>query len=102
MQLFSAGLRVSRESCDYTRAVVHAKDIMEELTINPVQGNGEFGDGFKWNAEVQRYGELNEELEGQGINLLKIKVKISWIGVPHQEKSIEIVSLRTLIEKENE
>ena len=99
MQLFSGGLRASRASCDYTRAIVHAKDKMEELSVDPVQDSGEFEDGFKWESEVQTPGELNKELEDTGFNLLKIKVKISWFNLALQQKSVELVSLKT-VEKE--
>jgi general secretion pathway protein I len=101
MQLFSGGLRASRASCDYTRAVVHAKDKMEELSFAPVSASGEFEDGFKWEAEVQPLEELKEKLEDSNYNLLKIKVKVSWSNVLNQQKSIELVSLRTK-EVENE
>jgi general secretion pathway protein I len=90
MQLFSGGLRVSRVSCDYTRAVVHAKDKMEELIAAPVQGSGEFEDGFRWEAEVEPY----KELEEIGSNLLKIKVKVSWSDTQKRDRSVELESLR--------
>lgn len=102
MQLFSAGLKVSRSSCDYTRAVVHAKDKMEELSIKPVQGSGKFEDGFEWETEVRSYGEHNEKLEELGVNLLEVKVKISWDSTSRQQESIEMVSLRILVEEGNE
>ncbi len=95
MQLFSGGLRASRTSCDFTRAVVHAKDKMEELSGAPVQESGEFEDGFKWETEVQPY----KELEETGFNLLKIKVKVSWPDVLNKERSVELVSLK-LVENE--
>jgi general secretion pathway protein I len=102
MQLFSAGLRVSRTSCDYTRAVVHAKDKMEELSLKAVQSSGKFEDGFEWETEVKSYGEHNEKLEELGVNLLEVKVKISWDSTSRQQQSIEMVSLRTLVKEENE
>jgi general secretion pathway protein I len=95
MQLFSGGLRASRASCDYTRAVVHAKDKMEELSFDPVSASGEFEDGFKWEAEVEPLEELKEKLEDSNYNLLKIKVKVSWSNVLNQQKFVELVSLRT-------
>lgn len=99
MQLFSGGLRVSRTSRDYTRAIVYAKDKMEELHIEPVQGSGEFEDGFKWESEVYPFDEYEEKLENTDINLLKIKVKVIWSNIANQQKSVELISLKT-IEKE--
>jgi len=95
MQLFSSGLRASRTSCDFTRAVVHAKDKMEELSGEPVQESGEFEDGFKWETEVQAY----KELEEAGLNLLEIKVKVSWADALNKERSVELTSLK-LVENE--
>ncbi len=99
MQLFSGGLRASRASCDYTRAILHAKDKMEELHIKPVQGSGEFEDGFKWESEVYPFEEYEEKLENIDVNLLKVKVKVIWSNIANQQKSVELVSLKT-IEKE--
>jgi general secretion pathway protein I len=106
MQLFSGGLRASRASCDYTRAIVHAKEKMEELSVEPVQvgmtrfrDSGEFEDGFIWESEVQPHEELNKEFEDTGFNLLKIKIKVSWFNLARQQKSVELVSLKT-VEKE--
>lgn len=90
MQLFSRGLRASRASCDYTRAVVHAKDKMEELMATPVEGSGEFEDGFRWETEVEPY----KELEEIGSNLLKIKVKVSWGDIQRGDRSVELESLK--------
>ena len=99
MQLFSGGLRASRASCDYTRAIVHAKDKMEELYIEPVSGSGEFEDGFKWESEVYPLEEYKGKPENLDINLLKVKVKVIWSNIANQQKSVELVSLKT-IEKE--
>ncbi len=99
MQLFSGGLRASRASCDYTRAIVHAKDKMEELSIEPVSGSGEFEDGFTWESEVSPVEETKETPDESGLNLLKVKVKVLWSNVANQQKSVELVSLKA-VEKE--
>jgi general secretion pathway protein I len=90
MQLFSAGLKAARASCDYTIAIVHAKDKMEELSETLTNDSGEFDDGFKWESNVEAY----KELEGVEFNLMKLKVNIIWPGVLKKEKSIEMVSLK--------
>jgi general secretion pathway protein I len=100
MQLFSAGLKISRKSCDYTRAIVHAKDKMEELSIKPQPGNGVFEDGFKWEAEVQPYENIKEELEGLDVNVLKINIKITWRSKSNKQESIELASLR-IVQEDN-
>jgi general secretion pathway protein I len=96
MQLFSGGLKASRASCDYTRAIIHAKDKMEELSDNPVQGSGEFEDGFNWESEVQPYAEL----EGTELNMLEIKVIVSWPDVREKLRTVELVSLKMLPNEE--
>ena len=95
MQLFSGGLRASRTSCDFTRAVVHAKDKMGKLSREPVQESGEFEDGFRWETEVQTY----KELEETGLKLVKLKVKVSWPDALNKERSVELTSLK-LVENE--
>lgn len=97
MQLFAAGLKSSRTSCDYTRAVMHANDKMEELSAAPVksQESGEFRDGYKWEAAVQRYEEPDDkELENARFKLLKLRVKIIWNISVNKENSLELESLK--------
>ena len=92
MQLFSGGLRASRASCDYTRAVVHAKNIMEELSFNPIPGSGDFEDGFNWQTAIEPY----EESEESGFKIVKLNVIISWGDALRKPKSMQLVSLKTL------
>jgi general secretion pathway protein I len=96
MQLFSGGLKASKTSSNYTRAIIHAKNKMEELSIEPVQGSGKFEDGFEWESEVQPH----EELEHLDLNLMKIKVKVLWAERMHKKKSVELVSLKRIVEEE--
>jgi general secretion pathway protein I len=97
MQLFSGGLRASRASCDYTRAIVHARDKMEEMSIAPLEDSGEFEDGFKWESVVEPYKELEEDK----LNLFKLKVKISWENAQKRDSSVELESLRVITGEES-
>lgn len=97
MQLFSGGLRASRTSCDYARAIVHAKDKMEQLKGDPQSESGEFEDGFKWQTEVQVYKEPEESL----YNLMKIKVIITWDDVVDKPRKVELVSLKAVKSEES-
>ncbi len=97
LRLFSSGLKSSRTTCDYTRAVVHAKDKMEELSIDPVQGGGEFEDDFEWRTEI----ETHKELEESTVNLLKLKVIITWPKAGQGQRSIELVSLKAVSDEED-
>ncbi len=103
MQLFAAGLKASRASCDYTRAVMHAKDKMEELSVTPIQPqkSGEFADGYKWEAYSEPYEDLvNEEHKDIGFNLLKLKVKITWNAASKRETSVELESLKMISDED--
>ncbi|MBI5050582.1 MAG: prepilin-type N-terminal cleavage/methylation domain-containing protein [Nitrospirae bacterium] len=98
MQLFSGGLKASRTSCNYTRAIVHAKDKMEELLEKPEQGSGDFGDGFEWASTIEPY----KEPDDSQFKLLKVIVKISWYKAPEQQNSLELLSMKTIKITENE
>jgi hypothetical protein len=98
MQLFSMGLKSAKASCDYTIAIVHAKDKMEELSQTLVNDSGEFEDGFKWETMIEDYKELEENI----YNLKKIKVKITWPEVYEKQKSINMVSLKTVSDQEKQ
>lgn len=90
MQLFSAGLRSARASCDYTRAVVHARDKMEELSHTLKGGSGEFEDGFSWETAVEDY-KTSEDKE---YSLMKLVVKVYWPDFQQKRRAHELVSLR--------
>ncbi len=92
MQLFAGGLQASKASCDYTRAVVHAKDKMEELSANPEDGSGKFEDGYAWSAEIETY----KEPEESSYSLKKIKVIVTWSEARQRERSLELVSLKAV------
>ncbi|UCD36187.1 MAG: prepilin-type N-terminal cleavage/methylation domain-containing protein [Nitrospiraceae bacterium] len=98
MQLFSAGLRSARASCDYTRAVVHARDKMEELSYTLKGASGEFEDGFSWETAVEDY-RTSEDKE---YSLLKLVVKIYWPDVQQKQKAHELVSLKMNEVKKNQ
>jgi general secretion pathway protein I len=96
MQLFSAGLKSAKASCDYTIAIVHAKDKMEELSATLENDSGTFDDGFKWEAEVEDY----KQAEESDYKLKKLMIKILWPDVLKRPKSIEMVSLKMLTGEE--
>ncbi|MEW6601425.1 MAG: type II secretion system protein [Nitrospirota bacterium] len=96
MQLFSAGLKSAKASCDYTIAIVHAKDKMEELSSTLDNDSGTFEDGFKWETQVQDYRQIDES----EYKLQKLVVKIIWPETLKQQKSIEMVSLKMLTGEE--
>jgi len=106
MQLFAGGLRASRTSCDYSRAIIHAKDKIEELegASGPlVPESGEFTDGFKWQSEVESFREVkvgSKAFEEDKLRLMKIKVTVAWEDSVRKPKSVELVSLKTVSDDE--
>ncbi|MBI4683142.1 MAG: prepilin-type N-terminal cleavage/methylation domain-containing protein [Nitrospirae bacterium] len=90
MQLFSAGLKSAKATCDYTIAIVHAKDKMEELSESLVSDSGAFEDGFRWETDIQDY----KEIEESGYKLKKLKVNILWPEAHKGQKSLGLVSLK--------
>jgi len=92
MQLFAGGLRAARTSCDYSRAVIHAKDKIEEKTEYPVQDSGVFDDGFRWETEVESF----KELKDNPYKLIKIKVRVMWPDVMKNSKTVELVGLKAV------
>jgi hypothetical protein len=94
MQLFSRGQRLSKDSCNYTRAVVHAKDKMEEISPAPETDSGEFEDGFTWVAIVEPF--TTPEKDGESLfSLIIIKVKVLWDD-NNERRSVELVRLKTV------
>lgn len=96
MQLFAGGLRAARTSCDYSRAVIHAKDKMGELFEDPVQGAGAFDDGFTWETDVNIY----KRLEESNLDLLELKVRVLWNDVSKNPRTVELVALKAVANEE--
>jgi hypothetical protein len=95
MQLFSRGQRLSKDSCNYTRAVVHAKDKMEEISPAPETDSGEFEDGFTWVAIVEPFETPEVDGKESLFSLISIKVKVLWDD-NNKTHSVELVSLKTV------
>ncbi len=106
MQLFSGGLRAGGLSRDYTEAVIHARDRLEDLFIEREAGTAIDPGGsaagivekYRWRAEVTPHGESAVSpgsAGGTGLQLLRIKVKVSWPEAG-RERTVELVSLKAI------
>jgi general secretion pathway protein I len=97
LQLFSGGLKSSRLSGDYTRAIFHAREKMEELLLlNELTDKvleGEFKDGFTWRANIQYIEPDEDEKTRLPVDTFNIAVEVSW---PHgyREKHFEISTVK--------
>ncbi len=95
LQVFSIGLRSSISSCNYSTAIIHAREKMEELSAEPVQGSGSFDDDFEWEAQVEPFSWLDKDLEETDYTLMKLKVNVTW-SESNKKKSFALVTLKTV------
>ena len=97
MQLFSGGLKTGRLSDDYTRAIFHAREKMEEILLTEKPGDisteGEFEDGFKWKAKITGIERAQEEKGKIPVDNFNVKVEITWLE-GSREKHFEISTLK--------
>lgn len=100
LQLFSGGLRAGRLSDDYTRAILHAREKMEEILLFEKSGSGEqegeFKDGFKWKTKIVRIENTEEETAKMSLDSFNVKVEVTWFE-GSREKHFEINSLKISI-----
>ena len=104
LQLFSGGLKSGKLSDEYTRGVFHAREKMEEiLLLNAIEEGiteGEFGDGFKWKADIVRVEQREEEAAWLPFDTFTIAVEVSW-GAGGHEKHIKINTLKVSEKRSN-
>ncbi len=100
LQLFSGGLKSSRLSDNYTRAIFHAREKMEGILLddNFTDGitEGEFSDGFEWEAQTLRLEPAQEEEAEFPVDIFSIfsiKGDVSW-QEGSKEKHFEISTLK--------
>lgn len=97
LQLFSGGLKSGKLSDEYTRGIFHAKEKMEEIlllgTVEEGVTEGEFGDDFRWKADIVRLEQREEEAARLPFDTFTIAVEVSW-GVEGHEKHFEINTLK--------
>lgn len=82
LQLFSGGLKSSKLSGDYTRAIFHAREKMEELLLLDALTDqvleGEFKDGFTWSANIEHRIPDEDEETQLPVDSFNIDVRVSW------------------------
>lgn len=94
LQLFSGGLRSAAISGEYTRAIFHAREKMDELLLydemRDMSLEGTFEDGYAWQAKILYLNpEPDEEAAGieakknppvkpWPLDLFDITVEVSW------------------------
>ena len=107
-QLFSGGLNSERLAEDYTRAIFHAREKMEEILLHKEMADaeleGDFGDGFRWKAAVSEIvpDETEENRGGpEDPNLLfHVSVAVIWdTGESEREYEIRTVHMARKIDE---
>jgi general secretion pathway protein I len=82
MQLFSGGLKSNKISNDYMYGIFHAREKMEELLLTdellPGSFNGDFGDGYQWQAAIAFVGAEDDEAEKLPVSTMSIRLDVSW------------------------
>ncbi len=85
LQLFSGGLKSARLADDYTRAVFHAREKMEEFLLKTKleEGlyEGEFDDGYLWRAEIVLVEpeKTEDEVEKPSpLDVFNVTVAVAW------------------------
>jgi len=98
LQLFSSGLKSSKLSDNYTRAIFHAREKMEEILLDDNFTDrameGKFGDGFDWKVQTLRLEPALEEEAKLPVDIFSIKVNVNW-HEGSKEKHFEINTLKT-------
>jgi len=97
LQLFSGGLKSSRLSEEYTRAIFHAKEKMEEVLIpkelSEGELQGEFEDSFRWKSETVRIEDPEEDDKKLPFTMFKIKIDVMW-DEGDKERRFEISTIK--------
>lgn len=93
---FGTGAKLSAAATERTRAVLHAESILASLKLavaaEPVSLEGEFEDGFRWEADVVRAG-TQEEREAWFAAAHDISVRVFW-GASANERKVEFHATR--------
>jgi len=104
LQLFSGGLKAGKLSENYTRAIFHAREKMEEILLAEELASevleGEFDDDFRWKAEIVYIEPSEEEKTKMPLDTFNIRVEVLW-NEGEREKHFEISTLK-IAEKRKE
>lgn len=104
-QIYGTGLRSTALAGEYTQAALLAEAQLARLgleeTLSEGDDSGEFDNGYRWNARVERY-EPNEEeqintvdfdlAEVTNAELLRVTLSVEW-GEPPRSVRLETLRL---------
>ena len=98
LQVFSTGLGGTGTSQQHVIATMMAQSKLAELESEspPVVGQeaGTTPDGYRWQAAVSRYTELNaDDLRNTPVVLYQLSVEVAW-GATGRERAVTLTTLR--------
>lgn len=100
LQLFSGGLRAGYAADQYSRAVLHAREKMDELLLQKAMRtetlSGGWEDGFTWQADIEPWSLEPEEEENtrKDLTTFRVSLAVSWReGVRERKLVVESLSL---------
>ena len=100
LQQFSTGLKTVTVTRDYTKALIHAREKLEEFCLakklSETEESGEFEDGYKWRVVIAPYEEENKtktSTEFLLLSMYKVTSSVSWEG-GNKEKKIELATVK--------
>lgn len=102
LQLFSGGLKAGKASDDYTRAVFHGREKMEEMLLaTPLEAGileGDCDGKYRWQTEVAPIELPEEEAQVLPFRMMDITVRIFW-SQGARDKRFELHTTK-ILEKE--
>lgn len=98
MQVFGAGLRLSKTALDYARATSLAESLLAEggtgYVLNGMARSGTFDETFDWTIEIAPYPvDADLPIERGTVSLVRLFVRVSW-SEGLRPRRLEIASLR--------
>lgn len=100
LQLFSGGLKSGKLADDYTRAVFHARQKMDETLLKTryEEGvyEGRFDDEYRWKIEIVLVEPENSEDEEENpppVDIFNISVSVTWQS-GRREKTVRVGTLQ--------
>ncbi len=106
LQLFSGGLKSGKMADDYTRAIFHAREKMEEYLLieNFEEGTfeGTFDNNYRWQVDIIFVEpEDEDEEEISLVDLVYLDVSVFW-PVGGKEKKFQIQTLKVTEKRPDE
>jgi len=100
LQQFSAGLKTVMISREYTNALIHAREKLEEFClekeVSEKEESGDFEDGYKWRVVISPFEEEGKEEEDTEFLLLRMYTITSMVNwdAGGKERKVELATLK--------